>query len=86
MRYLFDTNAIMGVLAGHKGLIHRLRAHDPDDFGMPAIVAHELYFGAFKGSKGAENLALIQRLRLPVVAFDHDDARHAGQIRAALAL
>ena len=85
MRYLFDANAVIALLndpAG--GLAQRVRRNAPADFGLPAIVAHELYFGACKSHRRARNLALVDNLRFEIVAFDQDDARHAGEIRAML--
>lgn len=47
-------------------------------------MSHELYFGAFKSQKRERNLATVHGLRFEILAFDHDDARHAGEIRALL--
>jgi tRNA(fMet)-specific endonuclease VapC len=52
---------------------------------VSAIVTHELYFGAYRSSRMAENLARLDGLRLAVLDFDNEDARHAGEVRAALA-
>lgn len=46
---------------------------------------HELYFGAFKSLRRDDNVSLIDRLRFDVLAFDTEDARHGGEIRAWLA-
>lgn len=46
---------------------------------------HELYFGAFRSQSIEQNLALVDRLRFEVLPLDQDDARRAGEIRAALA-
>ena len=53
--------------------------------GIPAIVVHELYFGAYKGQRTAENLARVGGLQFEVLEFDGEDARAAGQLRASLA-
>lgn len=55
------------------------------DIGLSAIVMHELYFGAFKSQRRDRNLAIVDGLRIEVIPFDPEDARHAGEIRAALA-
>ena len=52
---------------------------------MSVIVAHELFCGAFKSRRRAENVAVVEALQLEVLAFDEEDARQAGAIRAALA-
>ena len=46
---------------------------------------HELFFGAYKSRRQAQNLALLDALQLQVLEFDKEDARQAGEIRAALA-
>ena len=46
--------------------------------GIPAIVVHELYFGAYKGQRTAENLARVGGLQFEVLEFDGEDARAAG--------
>jgi tRNA(fMet)-specific endonuclease VapC len=85
VRYLLDSNAVIALLQGHAGFLGRLRGHQPADFALSAIVAHELYYGAYKGSRTSENLARIEALRFEVLTFDTEDARHAGEVRAALA-
>ena len=45
---------------------------------------HELYSGAYKSQRKQENLRRIERLRFGVLDFDREDARHAGEVRAAL--
>ena len=54
-------------------------------FALSAVVAHELYYGAYRGQRTAENLARLDALLFPVLEFDREDARHAGEIRAMLA-
>ena len=85
MKFLLDSNAVIALLKGHSGFLARLRRHQPGDFGVPAIVAHELFYGAYKGQRRAENLARIDALQFEVLEFDREDARQAGQLRATLA-
>jgi tRNA(fMet)-specific endonuclease VapC len=86
MRFLLDTNAVVELLRRPDGaVVRRVRALDPADVGLSTIALHELYYGAFRSSRRERNLALIDRLRFEVVEFDAEDARHAGEIRAALA-
>lgn len=86
MRYLLDTNAIIALLNDPRGqLACRARQHRPSDIGLSAIVAYELYFGAFRSQRRAHNLSLAGSLQFEVVSFDKEDAREAGEIRAALA-
>lgn len=84
MSFLLDTNAVISVLRGDARLIGRVRACRPDQVCISAIVAHELYFGAFRSVRREANVALVDDLRFPVVEFDVDDARMSGEIRASL--
>lgn len=52
---------------------------------MSAVVIHELYYGAFKSQRLEQNVARVDALQFPVLEFDLEDARHAGEIRANLA-
>lgn len=85
MRFLLHSNAIIALMKGHPGFLTRLRQHQPPDFGIPAIVAHELFYGAYKGLKTADNLARVDALHFEVLEFDREDARQAGELRAKLA-
>ena len=85
MRFLLDTNAVIGLLSGNAGVLAGVRRHAPQDFGIPAIAAHELFYGAYRSARQAQNLALLDGLRLEVLEFDKEDARQAGEIRAMLA-
>lgn len=86
MRYLLDANAVIGLLNDvNSNLARRARRETPRDIAISAIVAHELYYGAFKSRRAERNLALVDALQFATVAFDREDARQAGEIRAALA-
>ncbi|HEX4259804.1 MAG TPA: type II toxin-antitoxin system VapC family toxin [Acetobacteraceae bacterium] len=85
MKFLLDTNAVIGLLRRDEKLQAAMRSHKPDDFAMPALAAHELYYGAYKSRQSARNLALVEGLRFAVLEFDREDCRHAAEIRAALA-
>jgi tRNA(fMet)-specific endonuclease VapC len=85
VRYLLDTNVVIGLLKGTPPLSARIRRHSPDEFGLPAVAVHELFYGAFKSHRRAHNLARVHALRFEVVSFDLEDALHAGEVRASLA-
>ena len=85
MKYLLDTNAIIALLKGEQPFLAKLRTHLPEAFGLPAIVAHELFYGAYRSERITENLARIDGLRFEILDFDCEDAHMAGQLRAALA-
>lgn len=87
MRFLLDTNAVISML-GRKSepLLNRVLACSEGEIGIPTIVSHELYFGAYKSQKVSYNLETI-RLFLrdfTILAFDQEDAIKAGDIRAEL--
>ncbi len=86
MRYLLDANAVIGLLNDvGSNLAQRARREKPADIAISAIVAHELFYGAFKSRRAERNVALVDALRLAVIEFDKEDARQAGKIRALLA-
>ena len=86
MKYLLDANAVIALLNDtHSSTARRARRHKPQDVGISAVVVHELYYGAFKSQRAARNVALVDALQFEIVAFDHEDARQAGDIRAFLA-
>jgi tRNA(fMet)-specific endonuclease VapC len=86
MRYLLDANAVIALLNDTTSAIaRRIRRYAPRDFGVSAVVIHELYYGAFKSQRVEKNVARVVRLQFPVLEFDEEDARQAGEIRAYLA-
>ena len=74
---------VIAMMKGDAELLARLKPYKPGDFTVSAIVAHELYFGAYKGHRIAENLARLEALRIPLLEFDPEDARHAGEPQPA---
>lgn len=84
MKYLLDANAVIALMKGNEILTAELRRHRPQEFAVPAIVAHELFYGAYKSLRIVENLARIDTLQFDILEFDLNDARKAGEIRAAL--
>ncbi len=86
MRYLLDANAVIALLNDTTSAIaRRARRHAPRDFGVSAIVIHELCYGAFKSQRVEKNVARVDALLFPVLEFDEEDARQAGEVRAHLA-
>lgn len=85
MKFLLDANAVIVLLKGNPGFLARLRQHQPQDFGLPAVVVHELFYGAYQGQRTAETLDRINALAFEVLEFDGEDARVSGEIRAQLA-
>jgi tRNA(fMet)-specific endonuclease VapC len=86
MLYLLDTNAVIALVNDRDSRASkRARSHKPSDVGISAVVAHELYYGAFKSQRAKSNVELVDALQFEVVEFDKEDARQAGEIRAVLA-
>lgn len=84
--YLLDANAVIALLNDRTSKIaQRARRQRPSDIAISAIVAHELFYGAFKSRRATQNAALIDALQFAVLEFDKEDARQAGEVRAALA-
>ena len=86
MRYLLDANVVIALLNDVASkAAKRARRVKPGDVAISAIVAHELFYGAFKSQRADRNVALVDALRFVVLDFDKEDARQSGQIRALLA-
>lgn len=85
MRYLLDTNVVIGLLNDMTSkLARRVRREKPADIAISAIVAHELFYGAFKSQRARQNVASIDSLEFEILEFDREDARQAGEVRAVL--
>ena len=84
MKYLLDTNAVIGIIGANSSLIARLSEYVPSDFAVPSVVMYELYWGAYKSGKVADNVARVDALRFEVLDLSADDAKAAGLIRADL--
>lgn len=83
--FLLDTNAVIAVVNGPKRAIaKKLRRHAPQNMFVSSVVVHELFFGSFNSARTEANVELIDSLAFNVLSFDLDDARMAGQVRAAL--
>jgi tRNA(fMet)-specific endonuclease VapC len=86
--HVLDSNAAIALLKRSSAkLAGRLLAQAAGAVAVPTIVAHELYWGAFRSRRVAYNLENLRALaaELPFLDFDANDAFVAGEIRAALA-
>ena len=90
MTYLLDTNACTAVINGTPPQVRRRleeAINRGDSVAVPAVGAFELWSGAAKSARGKAN---AQRLKsffagpLELLAFEDEDARAAGEVRAAL--
>lgn len=85
--HLLDTNAVISLLTRRSdALLHRIEASEPGSLAVSSVVAHELYFGAYRSERVAFNLETLRLLftDLAILDFDREDARVAGEIRAEL--
>ncbi|MFP4128339.1 MAG: type II toxin-antitoxin system VapC family toxin [Desulfonatronovibrio sp.] len=80
-----DTNTIIALFKGNKLFLDRLRSHQVRDFGIPSIVVHELFYGAYKSQRQSDNIERVGKLQFEIVHFTLNDARWAGELRAQLA-
>jgi tRNA(fMet)-specific endonuclease VapC len=86
MRFLLDANAVIALLRDPTSTLgRRARQERSGDLAISAIVAHELFYGAFKSRRATANVSAIAALRFAVLEFDKEDARQSGEIRAYLA-
>jgi len=88
MAWLLDTNAVIALVTRRSdALLRRVEAMAPGALALSSIVAHELYFGAYRSQKIEFNLETLRLLfaDLVILDLDQEDARTAGEIRAALA-
>jgi tRNA(fMet)-specific endonuclease VapC len=86
MRYLLDTNAVIALTNNTSpALSQRVRQLAIEDMAVSAVVMQEIYYGAYKSGRQSQNLAVADALQFEVIAFNQDDARQAGEIRAYLA-
>lgn len=85
--HLLDTNAIIALRTRKsEALVNRVLGSVEGSIGVSAIVAHELYFGAYRSARISSNLETLRLLiaDFPLIGFDREDARASGEIRAAL--
>lgn len=88
IRRLLDTNVVIALVGRRSAeLLRRVEASEPDSLAISSIVAHELWYGAYRSQKVAFNLETLRLLfaDLAIVDLDPEDARAAGEIRAELA-
>ena len=83
-RYLLDTNIVIGLFAGDAAILQQLT--QADAILVPSIVLGELYYGARKSSRVAENLARLDALvaLIPVLGCDMRAARRYGEVKDQL--
>ncbi len=61
MRFVLDTNTVIGALNRRKEVLERLRDVSVEDVAIPLISIAELFYGAFRSARREENLAKVSR-------------------------
>ncbi len=86
MKYVLDTNIVVRLLDGDERVLGRLETVYPEDVGIPLLVAAELFFGAEKSARRAQNCTVVQKLldTFSVVPLDLDIMRRYAAVRAAV--
>lgn len=90
MSYLLDTNAVVALLRNKPTQVrdrYRQAEVSGDYLALSSVVLFELWYGVAKSSQVPENTERLRILlsgNLDLLDFDDQDARTAGQVRAAL--
>ena len=90
MTYLLDTNACIALINGEPALV-RVRfqkaAQAGSEMWVSSVVAFELWYGVAKSARPDINAARVETFfagPVRLLAFDDEDAKAAGMVRAAI--
>jgi len=89
MGFLLDSNACIRFLNDRESSVTlKIAKTPPEQINLCTVVQNELYYGAYKSSKVAHNLAILALFfnQFRVLPFDSQAAMKTGQIRAELAV
>ena len=90
MSYLLDTNAVVALLRDKPTRVrerYRQAEASGDYLALSSVVLFELWYGVAKSSQvpdNTERLRILLSGDLDLLDFDDEDARTAGQVRAAV--
>lgn len=87
MPYLLDTNTCIAYINQSSPAVSKhLLAQAPNDIFICDVVKYELYYGAYKSTRIAENIEILNALFEEFVSlpFDSDAAKVCGMIRVDL--
>jgi tRNA(fMet)-specific endonuclease VapC len=87
VKFVLDTNHLIGVLKCDPRVRSRTDALPPEEVGIPLLALAEILYGAHRSARAVENLAAIARVRrvLPVLAVTEAIVERYAQVRASLA-
>ena len=90
MKYLLDTNACIALINGRapsvRTRLQKVLAEDAKVL-VSSVVAFELWYGVAKSARPEANARLVETFfagPVSMLAFDPEDAKVAGRVRAAL--
>jgi len=90
VNYLLDTNVCIALINGRPAAA-RVRFEKAVDAGaqvlVPTVAAFELWYGVAKSGRPEANARALQTFfagQVRLLAFEEEDARRAGEVRAAL--
>lgn len=80
-RYLLDTNIVIGLLNGDAGVL--LHLGDASEVFIPAVAIGEMFFGAAKSGRAAENIDRVQAFAAgrAIISSDLNVAREYGRVK-----
>jgi tRNA(fMet)-specific endonuclease VapC len=90
LSYLLDTNACIALLNGAPASVgdrFERAVAGGESVAIPSVVAFELWYGAAKSARrkfNTERLKAFFASPVPLLSFDQEDARAAGELRARL--
>ncbi|MGA7954645.1 MAG: type II toxin-antitoxin system VapC family toxin [Gloeobacterales cyanobacterium] len=90
MTYLLDTNACIALINGNPSHVRerfQRTMATGDSITVSSVVAFELWYGVAKSTRKVANTKRLETFfagPLDLLAFDDEDARTAGTIRAEL--
>jgi len=62
VRFVLDTNTVIGALNRRKEVLDRLRDVSVEDVAIPLVSIAELFCGAFRSAPREENLTKVRNL------------------------
>lgn len=90
MKYLLDTNACIALINGRPAAV-RTRFQSAiargTEVSVSAVVVFELWYGVAKSTQQESNTSRLESFLagpISLLAFDEEDARAAGRIRAVV--
>jgi tRNA(fMet)-specific endonuclease VapC len=83
-RFLLDTNIVIALFAGEAAVLHEFS--NADEVFLSSVVLGELYYGARKSARTAQNVARVDAFAASnvVLTCDVDTAQQYGVIKESL--